>query len=262
MNPLTADQISALRELRSIWPEERFVIIGAAAMGLFLDMHWRTTYDLDLTLSVGTSSFPGGLSRRTGWSNDPKCEHRWIGPGGVAMDILPVGSEELSRGSILWPSSGYEMGVQCFGLAFSESVPTEVGHGVTVGVAPPWIVVLLKMIAYLDRPAERERDLADIAAAMEQFAGPDHDERFSSTVVSRELTYEQVSPFLLGKQLGQVIDDPGRRFVTSFLAKANSDVDPDATRARLVGLGPVGWRTSPEEMVACLDAFRQGLLAG
>ncbi len=49
---LTAQQVEALKTLLQIWPEERIVLIGAAALGCFLDMRWRQTYDLDL--SVGT----------------------------------------------------------------------------------------------------------------------------------------------------------------------------------------------------------------
>ena len=97
MNPLSSAQIAALRELRSIWPEEKLVIIGATALAFFIEMDWRETRDLDLTISVGMAGLPGELASRSDWARDPKREQRWGGPGGVLVDILPVGPAELSR---------------------------------------------------------------------------------------------------------------------------------------------------------------------
>ena len=42
---LTADQIAALGTLKRLWPDAPFVLVGASALGCFLDFHWRTTND-------------------------------------------------------------------------------------------------------------------------------------------------------------------------------------------------------------------------
>jgi predicted nucleotidyltransferase len=259
MNPLSSAQIAALRELRSIWPEEKLVIIGATALAFFIEMDWRETRDLDLTISVGMSAFPGELASRSDWARDPKREHRWGGPGGVVVDLLPVGPGEISRGVLVWPPTGSRMNVRCFSLAFSEAVAVRLRRGLSIDVAPPWVVVLLKMVAYLDRPADRGRDLADIAFSMDRLFGPADDERYGDAVLSRDLTYDQVSPFLVGRRLGRLLDRETRELVDRFSAMVRDEGDPHATQARLLAAGPVGWRNPPSEMMACLEAFQLGL---
>ena len=48
MTPLTEEQVQALRELIGLWKPEGFVLIGASALGCFLELRWRKTQDLDL----------------------------------------------------------------------------------------------------------------------------------------------------------------------------------------------------------------------
>ena len=43
-------QEEVLEQLLRAWPERRMVLIGAAALGMHLEMTWRETFDVDLTL--------------------------------------------------------------------------------------------------------------------------------------------------------------------------------------------------------------------
>jgi hypothetical protein len=51
----------ALRSLSRLWSSEQFVLIGASALGCFMDMQWRQTYDLDLCVSLSKER-PGGTT--------------------------------------------------------------------------------------------------------------------------------------------------------------------------------------------------------
>jgi hypothetical protein len=84
--PFSPRQIDALRQLTHLWMPERFVLIGAAALGCFLDMRWRGTADLDLALAISLEEF---LDERLvpGWRRDRRMEHRWYAPGGEMIDL-------------------------------------------------------------------------------------------------------------------------------------------------------------------------------
>jgi hypothetical protein len=61
MSVLTDAQLDALHDLAQCWSGVPFVLIGGAALALQTDEMWRTTKDLDLTVSVGRDEFPGGI---------------------------------------------------------------------------------------------------------------------------------------------------------------------------------------------------------
>ncbi len=48
MKGLTLEQAVVLEDLRRIWSEEQFVVVGATAIGCHLEFRWRQTHDLDL----------------------------------------------------------------------------------------------------------------------------------------------------------------------------------------------------------------------
>jgi hypothetical protein len=88
-----------------------------------------------------------------------------------------------------------------FRLAFADAIPVEVGPTANIRVASLRSLVVLKMSAYLDKPWDRETDLADIAHILQAFVGLDADERWSPEVVDLDLDYEEVGPYLLGTHL-------------------------------------------------------------
>ncbi len=54
----TPGQIAALRKLRELWPDRPFVLVGASALGCFLDFRWRATNDIDISVSSNSTSCP------------------------------------------------------------------------------------------------------------------------------------------------------------------------------------------------------------
>ena len=54
----TPEQENALRTLKRVWATEKFVLIGASAIGYFLGLEWRQTKDLDLILAVSVTGYP------------------------------------------------------------------------------------------------------------------------------------------------------------------------------------------------------------
>jgi predicted nucleotidyltransferase len=258
MTPFTPAQVNVLRSLVRLWTPERFVVIGASALACFMDMRWRMTQDLDLSLAAPLHGYAAGLESLPGWSPDRLMEHHWHAPGDVRVDIVPADADLLRKGELVWPKSGQRMSLVGFRLAFNQSVPLPAAPDLSVRVAPTPVVLLLKMVAYLDRPGERERDLEDIGYILEEFVGGAPPDRFSDEVLERGLAYEEVSPFLLGRKVSAIINHAEREVVVRFLGAIEDENNPTGAQALMVRLGPPAWRRDPAELLRRLDALKRG----
>lgn len=49
-HPFTPTQLETLYSLRAALPDVQRVLVGAAALGCHLEMRWRSTKDLDLSI--------------------------------------------------------------------------------------------------------------------------------------------------------------------------------------------------------------------
>ncbi len=198
----TPGQVAALRNLRELWPDTPFVLVGASALGCFLDFRWRATNDIDISVSIELDELPAGLDRLPGWSPDPRAEHRWLAPEDVKVDILPAGPNLRRAGILRWPRSGNEMSLLGQRLAFEQARDVQVASGLSIRVAPVPVVCVLKMVAYQDQPQARTRDLEDLAHIFHDYVAADDQRRYSDEVPETGIEFEVVSAFLLGRDIG------------------------------------------------------------
>ncbi len=252
------EQVSALRALARTWSTERFVLIGASALGCHMEMRWRETRDLGLALAVALDRYPAGLEAEPGWARHPTFEQRWIGPGGVYVDVIPAGDEPPQPPVLTWPESGLQMSLTGLRLAFELGVPIEAAPGLTIRVAPLEVLALLKMVGYLDRPHERERDLADIAYILDDSLSDADERRYGDEVLDLGLTYDEVSPFLLGRHLAGIVGENERKTVLRFIGLVKRAGEPTSTQARMLLGAPPSWRRDPEELLLRIAAFERG----
>lgn len=253
----TADQLGALKTLVRIWTATRFVLIGASAMRLLLGDRSRETYDLDLILGVPLDRYPADLEAEAGWSRHPKREHTWVAPGDVYVDVLPVNADKGEPSVVTWPQSGFQMSVVGLQLALEHAMTIQAEPDLTIQVAPLALIALLKMVAFLDRPDERDRDLADIALILDEYIGPADDRRYEEEIFNLGLRYEEISPFLLGKRLTEIVNPPERKVIERFVSLVEN-ADDSTAQARMLALAPPSWHRKPEELLLRLDAFDRG----
>jgi len=252
--PFTQEQLDALKQLDALWsPRTRFVLIGASAIRCHLPM-LRETKDIDITVAVSMSEYPGRLLALPGWTQTRGREHEWTGPGRVRFDLLPAGDDVMRQGWIDWPS-GHRMNVTGLAHAFARSATKQLAADLSVEVAELPVIALLKMTAYQDRPGERERDLADLALILEEYVGPVDDRRWSDEMADVEP--DLVSPFALGTDLGIFLLPDERALVGRFLEVV--EANRYGALVRMADRGPPGWRKDEDVVVARLAAFRRGL---
>ena len=144
-----------------------------------------------------------------------------------------------------------------FRLAFTDAVSVELASGSAVRVASLRSLVVLKIAAYLDRPWERDSDLADIAHILSEYVASTADQRWSDEILELGLDFEDVSPFVLGKELGALVDSAERHLVQSFLSAIEDPEDRLSTLPRMAARAPAGW-TDPGRLRMRLLAFRRG----
>lgn len=254
----TADEVSALQTLIRIWSIERFALIGASAMRWHLGDRSRATHDIDLILGVSLDHYPAGLELASGWSRHPKREHTWIAPGDVYVDIVPAGADDDALNVLTWPESGFQMSLAGLRLALDQAVPIEAAPGLSIRVAPLEVIALLKMVSFLDRPYERDRDLEDIALILDEYIGAVDDRRYGDEILDLVLRYEEISPFLLGRKLAAIVNQREGEVVGRFFDLVGGVGDSTATQARMLAAAPASWHRDPEELLIRIAAFERG----
>jgi predicted nucleotidyltransferase len=128
-------------------------------------------------------------------------------------------------------------------------------------VAPLEVIALLKMVSFLDRPHERDRDLEDIALILDEYIDAADDRRYGDEILDLALRYEEISPFLLGKRLSAIVNQPEREVADHFIDLVKGANDSTATQARMLVSAPPSWRRDPEELLVRIAAFERGFSA-
>lgn len=252
---LTVEQVETLRDLARCWGREGFVLIGARAIGCFVPLSWRETEDLDVTVMTSLADYPAGLDDLPEWRQDPVITQRWYSRSGVRVDVLPAGKDGRDAGALEWPGEDRIVSRVGLRLASDHAAELPFDHGLVVRVAPVPVVGVLKMISYLDRPHERQRDLSDLAHVLTEY--PESDRRFElEGVFEHGLDYDQAGPFILGQEIRALgLHGSERDLVDRFLAFVENDETVTARMAREAG------RTwSQQDVRRLIEALRLGLL--
>jgi len=101
MKGFAPTHVPVLRVLGEVWGPDRFIVIGAAAVGYHIGMTWRGTLDLDLSVAAGIDRYEADL-KDLGWRQDEKAPQRWYSREGLIVDVLDVRVKvngELDRSS-------------------------------------------------------------------------------------------------------------------------------------------------------------------
>lgn len=247
---LTDAQLSALERLVDLWGVDKLVLIGARALGCFVPLTWRRTADLDLTVSISLDEYPGRLEKLPGWRQDPRVSQRWYAEQGVRLDLLPIGPAGRAD-SIDWPGEDRSFNTVGLRLAEEHARLLPLSDELSLRVAPVPVLSVLKMISYQDQPHVRERDLRDLAHVLVEY--PDDEVRFKH-LGTGDLDYDEVGPFVLGKEIAALKLLPVEaQLVTRFLDLVDRQEAVAAKLSREIG------RTDVAEVRRLANSLREGL---
>jgi predicted nucleotidyltransferase len=254
MMPLSSVQLDAIRTLRTACPEARIAIIGATALAFHLAMTWRMTADIDLILAVSDLELESVVSAIPGWQRDPKHQQRWNAPNNVRIDLVPAPPDALERRRLVWTKTKEEMNLGGIRLAL-ESPLSQLAPGLCIGIASVPVIAILKMAAYLDRPAARAKDLQDIAYILSEYPTNDDDRLYGDDIFSNGFDDRQARAFVLGREIRALVDEDDRKIVHGFI-ETISNGDALSTFATT---SPWRRHEDREQQVALrLEALRRG----
>jgi predicted nucleotidyltransferase len=267
MIQLQAEQTEALSELQRACQEvgTQAVIIGAMAYRIWVRDQYRTTEDLDLAVALDLEELSNLTDRleARGWLQNPKREHRWITQKGARVDLLPAGEKARRQKQLTWPVAETTMSLVGFDHVFADAIEVEIAPGLQARVVPLPVLVLLKIVSFLDDPARREQDLRDVGSVMRLYES-EGDRRFSDEVFAAGIDYESAGAYLLGLDLSRLCTEPDEvPVVERFLAQLSNE---DSQILSVLARSGRPWLDENEQQVrtqaaALVTGFQVGRIA-
>lgn len=193
------------------------VVVGAIAYQLHFSDDEIKTADIDFAIALDMVDFAklqAALSS-IGWDQNPKREERWRSKHGALLDLIPAGKALRESKQFTWPHSEFTMSLEGFDHAFSEAQPIKLADDLVLRVVPPVVLMLLKIIAFMDDPQRRGKDLPHIRALLSRYES-DSDRVFAEAPPG--LDYSLASAFLLGIDLRKLCIEEETELVSRFIA--------------------------------------------
>lgn len=276
---LPANLIEMLRAVSSVSQELGIssFVIGATARDLILSFGFniktnRATKDVDIGVAVPDWSSYEQLRHsflQSGNFIETRIEQRLIWnaeKGRIILDIVPFGAIESPKGQVVFPPDGaFVMTTHGFSEAEKQTIEVILTDNLTVKVVSLAGLGLLKLVSWVDRPYERERDAQDLWFVMKNYLDAGNEERIFAEN-SRHLDLlenfdvELTGARLFGRDVAELLKDETRQ----ILQKALSEDDMNGGIYQLTAIiSRFTHRLEPddESIITVWRVFREELLS-
>jgi predicted nucleotidyltransferase len=221
--------VEALRVLSRVLSQERrrFVLIGATVPQIVLDFREsggsRETRDVDAVVEVhGWEDFTRLRERleQEGFRQGRVAHELWLDDE-VRIDLIPFGPSLIEDDKLSWPYGDSVMTACGFEEALECARDQDVASDLRLPVVSIPGLILTKVVAYMDRSAERARDLIDLLYCFERYEqAAGESRRFDHAgiqVEGKTVTYEEAGAFLLGIEVATLAKPKSLDIVRRFL---------------------------------------------
>src|SRR5690242_428632 len=187
-----------------------YYLIGALARDIWYargNIPFRTTKDVDFAVLIGSRAAYDGVKRylkdRRGFGDNRGNSFVMRAPSGIQVDILPFGEIEIDDGVKIEGAGLTTIKVNGFKEVYrfgTEEVEMKTGHNFKVATLQA--IILLKLIAYDDRPEQRSKDARDIANILLHFFDLHADliyEHHGDLFGVEERSLEEISAIVIGR---------------------------------------------------------------
>ncbi|WP_141731387.1 nucleotidyl transferase AbiEii/AbiGii toxin family protein [Oligoflexus tunisiensis] len=203
------DVLEGLNHLHKLC-SDNFIIVGAAARDILMQYHKlqpsRATRDADLAVRIGSWDLYADLKARLiglGFRQQ-RAEYNFHYKTAI-FDIMPFGDIQTNKSEILWPQDGKVMNMLGFDDAFRTAHKFRTDNNIEIRIASLSSLVLLKTIAWNDRPRERPQDPMDIDTIISNYLEAGNFDRFydenSDLAEMKNFTMERAGAALIGRDL-------------------------------------------------------------
>lgn len=236
------------------------VLIGALARQIVFDTRYagapyRATRDVDAIVRVSTHHEFDLLASQLVESGEFRRmnAHRFVYRDGSELDLIPFGGIANEDGDLVWPD-GRAMSLD--GLASADAHAERlVRRGVDVRVVNLPNLLALKLFAYRDRHGQTSKDIDDLIYIFSNSSDALSDRVYNELdgEVIQRLDYEQLGPYLLGRDTALVIASSEQAALTEII-DGRLLTAPD-----YIALSRMARGMQLERLIAHFEAFRSGL---
>lgn len=198
-----------------------FYVLGALARDMLYsteDTPSRTTADIDLALYIsgGEEKYKAVLDYLK--DNHDFVQHEGnafsvISASGHTIDLLPFGDIEVEDGVSITGQGLVDIKVNGFREVFEAGlVKLESDEGYNFSVASLAAIVLLKLIAFDDRPEQRLKDPGDVASIIHHYFELNEEDIFENhsdlfaEYDGKEFSLQQVAAEVVGRKIFVLVD--------------------------------------------------------
>jgi predicted nucleotidyltransferase len=257
MPELSKVQVADLLSLKQRCQEfgTDLVVIGAIAFQVHFPEDSRHTGDIDFAVALDLNEFAEleNFLKLDGWTRNADREHRWRSTGGTLIDLIPAGAGLRKAKKIIWPDSKFTMSLVGFDHVFSRGTSVQIAEDLELRVIPPVVLMLLKIVAFMDDQNRRAKDLLDIRSLMRLYE-TGSERLFSDVVLDAKLEdFDLANALLLGLDLSCLCTHEEEKIVWQFLDAL------DETKPAWTNFVRSGFRNCTEEAAqAQLAGFKKG----
>jgi predicted nucleotidyltransferase len=270
---LDVETQKAVTKLKSVLEEAhiKYVLVGAQ-VPLFMLMDnsagssqpgVRETKDVDAAISVRSWREFDQIKKQLmehGFVMPPGGPEHRLQLGRGEVDLLPIGGKISNKSRMLWRKSGQSMEITGFAEAFDHAVETEISPGLRVPIAPLWVFVVLKIVAYAD--GGRRKDAYDTVFVLQEYGAQDGRRFEEIEILPEGMDYEFSGAFLCGY-------DVAKRARTSTVSNILNHLDQMLTSGEYAPIVDAALREAGrlddeeyrQTVFKLLTTFRDGLLA-
>lgn len=249
-----------------------YLVIGASARDMVLHHGYgaaiqRATTDIDFALQVPSWAAFTALKQKL--IENKFCatdtQHRLIAGNQWPVDIVPFGGIADENANIQWPPSGdIVMNILGFAEALESATIVRLSDNpvLDIPVASPVGMIILKLIAWLDRGSEfRNKDAKDIAYLLNSYetipAIADYLYAEQSIMERYEWDLTLAAAHQLGSDARNIASPKTHRVITEFLTHQNVKL----SLARLLNDMGVKSDSQYERNETIMKAFKMGFLS-
>jgi predicted nucleotidyltransferase len=197
-----------------------FYVIGALAKDIWFKLGNKTmrmTRDVDFAVLVGSKeeyeTVRNYLIEHHHFVGTKENAFVLIAPGNVQVDLLPFGEIAIQDAVHIEGQGLTSIRVNGFAEVYqqgTEEMQLETGHQFQIATLPS--IVLLKLIAYDDRPERRLKDPRDIANIIDVYFDLQADHIYTNhldqfTDENDQRTPKQIAALVIGKEIKQLVKD-------------------------------------------------------
>jgi predicted nucleotidyltransferase len=249
-------------------------VVGATARDLILEYVYgikpkRATTDVDFAVAVETWEQYEFLKKalldtKEVEFNKTTLNFRKIS-NGTLIDIVPFGGVESPPGYIAFePHKDPEMTTAGFIEAYKSSLAVRLSPDLEIKVVSLPGLALLKIIAWYDRPNDRERDIQDLWILLKQYLNAGNRDRLFDEhldLVDDDFDYELAGARVLGRDVAKLLTDQTRSIVMSVLSE-EAPGKGIRRMASVINRHDLSLDDITEHALGMLRSFREGISEG